>query len=153
MCHDENLGAFASTLHVDVAQSIFAALPLDKLVDLLGKASKNMISTLTESGYGADYEDEADAYGTRYLAASGYSALGIADYLRRVQADPAFTSATSKTHPPAAERAAKIEKQVTAERLTPPHSPNEPARSKRFTVAFGGKTAAPAAADARPRTN
>jgi len=119
----------------DTAASV-KIVDLGPVVESLNKFADRLSDALTDKGYGINYEYEADAYGTRYLATEGYSAAGIADFLHRVDADPAFSTAMSKSHPPAHLRAEAIEKQVAAEKLEPARSPHERERVSRFVKAM-----------------
>jgi predicted Zn-dependent protease len=90
------------------------------------------LTAATETGYGRASELAADAWATRTLKATGYSALGLADYLNRTEHDPGRVS-LEKTHPPGVERAKAIYDLVRSENLTAfARSPHEVDRDVRF---------------------
>lgn len=126
--------------------SAIAKLPLSKAAEVMDQLSGGLVNLVTGDGYGAPYEDEADAFGTRYLSAAGYPSLGIADLLTRVGSDPAFARGQSRSHPAPAERVAKVSSLVAAEHLEPQRAPAPPPRAKRFAAAVATAAAAPAPA-------
>ena len=68
---------------------------------MLGDVSGELVRTLSETGYGREFEFEADREGTFLLYDVGYDAASISDYLK---AAPGRQQGTWSTHPPAAQR-------------------------------------------------
>lgn len=121
------------TQSVKLANSV---LPMDKVLDFVSKGA-DLVTDATVKGQPArPKEYEADAYGVRYLAAAGYSPGALADFLNRIDKDPAFAQNAGHVEPHL--RAKDLEKQITAENLTG-HTPDEAVRTARFQSAVQGK--------------
>jgi len=89
----------------------FAAVALDKDPKALARAVQMAADILFTHGVGHDMEYEADRDGTGYAAQSGYAAAGLRDFLLTLRGMEGKTpSVFFSTHPPAAERVARLER-------------------------------------------
>ncbi len=111
------------------------------ITKMLGDVSGELVRTLTETGYGREFELEADREGTFLLYDVGYDAASIRDYL---QAAPGRPQGTWASHPPAAMRIAALEDVAQRYGGDFDGGAGRAARAARYqrTLGAGGATAA-----------
>lgn len=89
-----------------------SAAYLDQNPDAFDKIVKETASALFEKGLDKDKEEDADRIGVDYAQRLGYDPHGLKDFLARLGAKQGSEGGLKKTHPPAKERVAAIDRAI-----------------------------------------
>ncbi len=110
---------------------------LAQLTEIFEGTLGDVVQTLVVRGYDRKYEYEADRLAVGFSVATGYSPLGLVDFLRTMVGDSSAVSAKGwfKTHPSAEDRIEKAAAQIAALK-SPPQI--EAVRTKRFQQSIAG---------------
>lgn len=112
---------------------------LAQLTEVFEDVLGDIVEKLIERGYDRKYEYEADKLSIKYASGIGYNPNGLLDFLQTMEVDA--SSGTSKgwfkTHPSAAERRVKVNKEISALRSV---AKKEAVRTQRFNQYIRGLT-------------
>jgi predicted Zn-dependent protease len=110
---------------------------LAQLTEIFEGTLGDVVQTLVVRGYDRKYEYEADRLAVEFGVATGYSPLGLVDFLRTMVGDSSAVSAKGwfKTHPSAEDRIEKAATQIAALK-SPPQI--EAVRTQRFQQSIAG---------------
>jgi len=94
----------------------FGSAELQKLTTIFEGVLGDVVETLIEKGYDRKYEYEADVLAIEFAVNTGYSPLGIKDFLETMVSESSSVADKGwfKTHPSAADRIERVEKQIKA---------------------------------------
>jgi len=138
-------------LEARVAEGPTAGLPCNlcgEMARALGTAAKTIADTLSEQGYGKDYELAADWAGSLFLCEVGYRASAIAEYLEML---PTRAGTRWTTHPSSEERIEALRPLVFKHGCPFETDDGAQARLPRWkALASATAPAAPAASSAAP---
>jgi predicted Zn-dependent protease len=110
---------------------------LTQLTQVFENALADITESLVERGYDRKYEYEADKLGVEFSARTGWDPNGMADFLQTMVDDTGGESAGGwfKTHPSAADRLKRVNKQISGISALPETAQ---ARTSRFQSATRG---------------
>jgi len=113
--------------------AVFSGRQTQRIASFRG-AVNGYFDAMVKSGYSQPQEFEADTLAVKLLAGAGYSPVGLLEIVKNLQnIQKTQSGGFFSTHPAPADRAANIEKQVSAYRMTD----NSPAREERFLRIMG----------------
>jgi predicted Zn-dependent protease len=110
---------------------------LSQLTTIFEGALGDVVDTLIIRGYDRKYEYEADDMAVKYVAATGYSPQGLADFLQTMVGDHGAEQGKGwfKTHPPADQRVERVKTKIASMGGVPQIVP---ARTQRFQQSMKG---------------
>jgi predicted Zn-dependent protease len=123
----------AFKLMASEAASRLGSEDFQKLVSVFDGVLGDIVAVLVERGYDRKFEYEADSLSVKFLAQTGYSTAGLAEFLEQLKKETPAAGAGAKgwfrTHPLPADRLERLNRVSTASAAA---TASMPVRSARF---------------------